>query len=79
MLAYRKFTDASPAPPKPAKAPKIAAGGQNEGETLGGLGALGEVAPEITNVEPLLSPSERALLTWAMCRTNARQSSSMTA
>jgi len=64
MLAYRKFTDASPAPPKPAKAPKIASAEQNEGETLGSLGALGEIAPEITNIAASPSAAERALATW---------------
>jgi hypothetical protein len=64
MLAYRKFTDAFPAPSKPAKAPKIVSSEQDEGETLGSLGALGEIAPEITNIAPSPSATERALATW---------------
>jgi hypothetical protein len=64
MLAYRKFTDASFAPPKPAKAPKIPLAGQNEGKTLDSLGALAELALKNTNFAPSRSAAERAFATW---------------
>ena len=67
MSAYRKFSDVlqnetrAPAPPKPAKAPKVDPAGA---ETLGGLDALGGAEPEIRN-SPAPPPAvDTALATW---------------
>ena len=66
MSAYRKFSDErqsaplAPAPPKPAKAPKVDPIGA---ETLGGLDALGVAEPQMRNSALPISALDRAQ-TW---------------
>jgi hypothetical protein len=68
MSAYRKFSELwqnelrAPAPPKPAKAPKV---DPIEAGTFGGLGALGEAEPQNRNSASPGSLLDSALTMWS--------------